>query len=81
MRFAKSSGSSAHLANEGKIIAIVPPDQAQDARRLRGHPLGHSASVIGRVTSGEPGRVTMRTVFGGSRIVDMLIGEQLPRIC
>ena len=71
-----------YLANEGKIIAIVPPDQAQDAlEALRGHPLGHSSSVIGRVTSGEPGRVTMRTVFGGSRIVDMLIGEQLPRIC
>ena len=71
-----------YLANEGKIIAIVPPEQAQGAlEALRAHPLGKASSVIGRVTSGEPGRVTMRTVFGGSRIVDMLVGEQLPRIC
>ena len=48
---------------------------------MRAHPLGGAASIIGRVTSGEPGRVTMRTVFGGRRIVDMLVGEQLPRIC
>ena len=71
-----------YLANEGKIIAIVPPEQAQGAlEALRAHPLGKASSVIGRVTSGEPGRVTMRTVFGGSSIVDMLVGEQLPRIC
>jgi hydrogenase expression/formation protein HypE len=71
-----------YLANEGKIIAIVPPEQAQGAlEALRAHPVGGAASIIGRVTSGEPGRVAMRTVFGGSRIVDMLVGEQLPRIC
>ena len=71
-----------YLANEGKIIAIVPPEQAQDALgALRAHPLGRNASIIGSVTSGEAGQVTMRTVFGGSRIVDMLVGEQLPRIC
>jgi hydrogenase expression/formation protein HypE len=71
-----------YLANEGKIVAIVPPEQAQDAlEALRGHPLGRASSIIGRVMAGEPGRVTMRTVFGGSRIVDMLVGEQLPRIC
>jgi hydrogenase expression/formation protein HypE len=71
-----------YLANEGKIVAIVPPEQAQDALgALRSHPLGRNASIIGSVTSGEAGRVTMRTVFGGSRIVDMLVGEQLPRIC
>ena len=71
-----------YLANEGKIIAIVPPGQAQGAlEALRAHPLGCASSVIGRVTAGEPGRVTMHTVFGGSRIVDMLVGEQLPRIC
>ena len=71
-----------YLANEGKIIAIAPPEQAQGAlEALHTHSLGRAASVIGRVTSGEPGRVTMRTVFGGSRIVDMLVGEQLPRIC
>ena len=71
-----------YLANEGKIVAIVPPEQAQAALvAMRAHPLGAAASIIGRVASGEPGRVTMRTVFGGSRIVDMLVGEQLPRIC
>ena len=71
-----------YLANEGKIIVIVPPEQSQGAlEALRAHPLGRAASAIGRVTASEPGRVTMRTVFGGSRIVDMLVGEQLPRIC
>lgn len=71
-----------YLANEGKIVAIVPPDEADAAlKALRAHPLGAEAAIIGRVHDGEPGRVTMRTGFGGSRIVDMLVGEQLPRIC
>jgi hydrogenase expression/formation protein HypE len=71
-----------YLANEGKIVAIVPPAQAGNALSvLRAHPLGAAAAIIGRVKDGEPGRVTMRTGFGGSRIVDMLVGEQLPRIC
>ncbi|MGQ0671583.1 MAG: hydrogenase expression/formation protein HypE [Hyphomicrobium sp.] len=71
-----------YLANEGKIVAIVPADEADAAlAALRGHPYGAAAAVIGRVMDGEAGRVTMRTVFGGLRIVDMLVGEQLPRIC
>ena len=71
-----------YLANEGKIVAIAPPNEADAAlAALRAHPLGKRAAIIGRVHSGEPGRVTMRTVFGGRRIVDMLVGEQLPRIC
>ena len=71
-----------YLANEGKIVAIVPPEQTQPAlTALNAHPLGREASMIGRVTASEPGRVTMRTVLGGNRIVDMLVGEQLPRIC
>jgi hydrogenase expression/formation protein HypE len=71
-----------YLANEGKIIAIVPPEQVHSAlEAMRAHPLGQASSAIGRVTPGEPGRVTMRTVLGGTRIVDMLVGEQLPRIC
>jgi hydrogenase expression/formation protein HypE len=71
-----------YLANEGKIVAIVPPEQAEPAlAALHAHPLGGAACIIGRVTSAEPGRVTMRTTFGGDRIVDMLVGEQLPRIC
>lgn len=71
-----------YLANEGKIVAAVPPDQSDAAvAAMRAHPLGADAALIGHVQDGRPGRVTMRTVFGGSRIVDMLVGEQLPRIC
>lgn len=71
-----------YLANEGKIVAIVPPEEADGAlSAMRTHPLGAAAAAIGEIRSGEPGRVTMRTVFGGNRIVDMLVGEQLPRIC
>jgi hydrogenase expression/formation protein HypE len=71
-----------YLANEGKIVAIAPPNEADGAlAALRAHPLGKRAAIVGRVHSGEAGRVTMRTVFGGRRIVDMLVGEQLPRIC
>ncbi|MFZ0606933.1 MAG: hydrogenase expression/formation protein HypE [Xanthobacteraceae bacterium] len=71
-----------YLANEGKIVTIVPEDQEMQAlAAMRAHALGQRASTIGRVVTGEPGRVTMHTVFGGQRIVDMLVGEQLPRIC
>ena len=71
-----------YLANEGKIAAIVPPKEVEAAlAAMRAHPLGTRAGAIGRVDAGEAGRVTMRTVFGGRRIVDMLVGEQLPRIC
>lgn len=71
-----------YLANEGKIVAIVPPEEADRAlAALRSHAFGAAAAAIGEVCEGEPGRVTMRTVFGGSRIVDMLVGDQLPRIC
>lgn len=71
-----------YLANEGKLVAIVPEEEEQAALgAMRAHPLGAGASVIGRVDAGEAGRVTMRTGFGGRRIVDMLVGEQLPRIC
>jgi hydrogenase expression/formation protein HypE len=71
-----------YLANEGKILCVVPPDQAEAAlAAMRNHPLGRDSAIIGRATDGQPGRVVMRTVFGGRRIVDMLVGEQLPRIC
>ena len=71
-----------YLANEGKIVIISPPEQAEAAlTAMRAHPFGARGCAIGRITEGEPGRVTMRTVFGGRRIVDMLVGEQLPRIC
>lgn len=71
-----------YLANEGKIVCIVPEAEADAAlAAMRAHPLGAEAAKIGRVTTGRAGRVVMQTTFGGSRIVDMLIGEQLPRIC
>jgi len=72
-----------YLANEGKLAAVVPEGEAEAAlQALRGHPLGREAADIGAVlTGGRAGRVHMQTVFGGRRIVDMLIGEQLPRIC
>ncbi len=71
-----------YLANEGKLVCVAPPAEASPAlAAMRGHPLGRGAAVIGRVTDERPGRVVMESVFGGRRIVDMLIGEQLPRIC
>ena len=71
-----------YLANEGKVVAIVPAPEAEAAlAALRAHPLGAHAAAIGRVIAGEPGQVSLRSVIGGRRIVDMLVGEQLPRIC
>lgn len=71
-----------YLANEGKIVLVVPPNHAETVlAALRSHPLGQGAAIIGTVGDGDAGRVTMRTTFGGRRIVDMLVGEQLPRIC
>lgn len=71
-----------YLANEGKLVAVVPEEQSDAAHAaLRAHPLGSAAAVVGRLVDDQPGRVVMRTVFGGRRIVDMLVGEQLPRIC
>jgi len=58
---------------------------AEDAGRavtaLRGHPLGEQAAVIGRVRAEQPGIVQLKTAFGGTRIVDLLVGDRLPRIC
>jgi hypothetical protein len=70
------------LANEGKLVAIVAASAAQDALcALQGQPLGKGARIIGRITAEHPRMVIMRTPFGTTRIVDMLAGEQLPRIC
>ena len=70
------------VANEGKLVAIVAPSAAQTAlRALQFHPLGKDAAVIGRVTHEHPRMVVMRTPLGTTRIVDMLSGDQLPRIC
>ncbi|MCS6804988.1 MAG: hydrogenase expression/formation protein HypE [Blastocatellia bacterium] len=71
-----------YVANEGRFIAFVAARDAERALALmRSHPLGAQASIIGRVTQHASGRVTMRSKIGASRIVDMLSGEQLPRIC
>jgi len=71
-----------YVANEGKLLAVVAPEVADALLvRMRQHPLGQQAAVIGTVASGEPGRVRMRTSVGGMRIIEMLAGEQLPRIC
>ena len=68
--------------NEGKLIAVVASDTADAAlAALRAHPRGSDAAVIGTVVDDKPGRVTLRTTLGGRRIVDMPLGEQLPRIC
>jgi hydrogenase expression/formation protein HypE len=71
-----------YVANEGKLLAIVSADQANPAlAAMRAHPLGQKAAVIGSVTGDHPGFVTMKTRIGGTRVVEMLSGEQLPRIC
>ena len=71
-----------YLANEGKLVCAVPPDRADAAlKAMRDHPLGRESAIIGHANAERPGRVVMQTVFGGRRIVDMLVGEQLPRIC
>ncbi|WP_428489448.1 hydrogenase expression/formation protein HypE [Rhodopila sp.] len=71
-----------YLANEGKLVAIVPQDGVDAVlSAMRAHPSGVGAAIIGEVTANRPGMVTMQTIFGGERIVDMLVGEQLPRIC
>ena len=71
-----------YVANEGKLVAVVPPEEADAAlEAMRAHPLGAGAAVIGEIGAEPPGIVVLRTGFGGSRIVDMLVGDPLPRIC
>jgi hydrogenase expression/formation protein HypE len=71
-----------YVANEGKLVAIVAPDAADRVlAAMRRHPLGAEARIIGSVTASHPRLVTMRTTVGPARIVDMLAGDQLPRIC
>ena len=71
-----------YVANEGKLVAFVAPEAAATVLdAMRAHPLGQDAQRIGEVVDGHPGMVLMRTEVGGTRVVDMLMGEQLPRIC
>ncbi len=71
-----------YVANEGKLVAIVPADETDAAlAAMQAHPLGVDAAVIGTIQADPPGIVILRTGFGGTRIVDMLVGDPLPRIC
>jgi hydrogenase expression/formation protein HypE len=71
-----------YVANEGKLIAVVPPEDADRVlEAMRAHPLGRDAVAIGTVVADHPDLVTLRSLVGGERVVAMLAGEQLPRIC
>jgi hydrogenase expression/formation protein HypE len=71
-----------YVACEGRMVAFVPEPQADAAlEAMRRHPLGTGAARIGRVTQGPAGMVSLRTRLGGQRLLDLLSGEQLPRIC
>ena len=71
-----------YLANEGRLVVFVPETEAAAAlAAMRARPEGAGACVVGRAVADHAGQVRMRTAFGGARIVDMLVGEQLPRIC
>ena len=71
-----------YVANEGKLVAFVPPDEARAVLlAMRQHPVGQDATVIGHVVDDHRGIVVAKTMVGGTRVVDMLDGEQLPRIC
>jgi hydrogenase expression/formation protein HypE len=71
-----------YVANEGKLVAIVPPEHAQRLlQAMQAHALGRNAALIGEVVADAHHFVQMRTRFGGKRIVDWLAGDQLPRIC
>jgi hydrogenase expression/formation protein HypE len=71
-----------YVANEGKMVAIVPGTEVDTAlAALRSHPLGQDAVRIGEIRADPPGITVLVTGFGGTRIVDMLVGDPLPRIC
>lgn len=71
-----------YIANEGILVAITPPNMAESlTKTMKNHPLGKEARVIGNVKEVPQGTVLMNTLIGGTRIVEMLSGDQLPRIC
>jgi hydrogenase expression/formation protein HypE len=71
-----------YVANEGKLVAVVPPEDADRVLDvMRRHPLGRDAAFIGEVVTEHPGLVLLRSLVGGERVVALLAGEQLPRIC
>ena len=71
-----------YVANEGKLLAIVAPEMANAVlAAMRGHALGRDAAIVGEVVAEHPGMVRMKTEIGGTRVLDVMFGEQLPRIC
>jgi hydrogenase expression/formation protein HypE len=71
-----------YVANEGKLLTVVPePDAARVLEAMHEHPEGRDARVVGKVVEDTAALVVLQTTVGGRRIVDMLPGEQLPRIC
>ena len=71
-----------YVANEGKLVAVVAPEHAETAlSALSAHPLGREAAVVGEIRAEPDGLVLLDTAFGGSRVVEMLVGDPLPRIC
>jgi hydrogenase expression/formation protein HypE len=71
-----------YVANEGKLLAVVSSDAASRiVERMRNHPLGRESRIIGSIMASPSGMVLMKTSVGGTRVVDTLFGEQLPRIC
>ena len=71
-----------YVANEGKLVAIVPAEDADKVlEAMQGNQYGKDAAIIGEVRAEHPGRVVMKTCLGASRIIDMLVGDLLPRIC
>jgi hydrogenase expression/formation protein HypE len=71
-----------HMANEGKLVAVVAPEAADDVlAAMRGHPMGEGAARVGEVVEEPPEMVFIRTALGGHRVLDMLVGDALPRIC
>jgi hydrogenase expression/formation protein HypE len=71
-----------YIANEGRLVAIVPPEDADKIlKAMKNNKYGREAVIIGEVAAKPPGRVVMKTVLGAHRIVDMLVGDLLPRIC
>ena len=71
-----------YVANEGKLVAIVTREKAEAMlAALRAHPFGARAAIIGTVNAERPGMLVARTAIGGTRVITMQLGEQLPRIC
>ena len=71
-----------YVANEGKLVAMVPAKYAEKVlAKMRLNRYGSQSAIIGEVVAEHPGRVVMKTLLGASRIIDMLAGELLPRIC